>query len=215
MTDWPSVGVTAVLTLVGLYLANSVRRKTQAEIAAAVTEKRFDAYAALWEVTKTASPMREVIGEEALTTPEERRMIYDTLTDWYYEKGNGMLLSEETRNIYLTAKENLICAVEEIEPQSLGSRVGESPAPDVERGRASVRQFSLLRTAMRGDILIYTAPWGRGLGADDREFLAACGVDVGGKPWHRPPRLGRLARNESRPADQPRDRPSWEARARD
>jgi hypothetical protein len=48
-----------------------------------------------------------------------------------------------------------------------------------------VRQFSLLRTAMRADIALYTTPWGSPLTEDDVAFLLACGVDVGREPWRR------------------------------
>jgi hypothetical protein len=55
--------------------------------------------------------------------------------------------------------------------------------PDTVRGWASTRQFSLLRTAMRGDIAIYTSPWGQHLAEADKEFLDACGVDLNREPW--------------------------------
>jgi hypothetical protein len=79
---------------------------------------------------------------------------------WYYDSGNGMQLSQETRNIYLAAKENLICEVDALKPASLQKQVQASDDLDTIRGWASIRQFSLLRTAMRGDIAIYTSPWG-------------------------------------------------------
>jgi len=91
MTEWIGIAVTAVLTLAGLYFGNSLRLKTRTEVEANVAEKRFAAYAALWAQTKTASPMRRVP-----LTRAERSQLYDQLTDWYYDGGNGMLLTEET-----------------------------------------------------------------------------------------------------------------------
>jgi len=90
------IAVTTVLTLAGLYFGNSLRLKTRAEVNANVAEKRFAAYAALWAQTKIASPMRGTP-----LTPAERSHLYEKLTDWYYDDGNGMLLTEGTRNIYL------------------------------------------------------------------------------------------------------------------
>ncbi len=91
MTEWIGIAVTAVLTLAGLYFGNSLRIKTRTDVEANVAEKRFAAYAALWAQTKTASPMRGVP-----LTRAERSQLYDQLTDWYYDGGNGMLLTEET-----------------------------------------------------------------------------------------------------------------------
>ena len=42
--------------------------------------------------------------------------LYDTLTAWYFKGGNGMVLAENTRNIYLTAKQNLICRADKLQP---------------------------------------------------------------------------------------------------
>ena len=62
---------------------------------------------------------------------------------------------QETRDIYLAAKENLICEVGALKPASLRKRVQASDKPDEVRGLASIRQFSLLRTAMKGENVIY------------------------------------------------------------
>jgi hypothetical protein len=178
MAEWFDVAVTLVLGVVGLYLANSIRGQIQARVA----EKRFDSYAKLWAEFKVASPLRKVTREGPLSQ-DERHSLYGKLTNWYYDRGNGMLLSQETRDIYLAAKENLICEVEALKPASLQKRVQASDNPDALRGWASIRQFSLLRTAMRGDIAIYTSPWGQDLDEADREFLEACRVDLNREPW--------------------------------
>ena len=152
------------------------------QIQARVAEKRFDSYAKLWAEFKVASPLRRVTGEGPLSQ-DERHTLYGKLTNWYYDSGNGMLLSQETRNIYLVAKENLICGVDALKPASLQKKVQASKEPDADRGSASIRQFSLLRTAMRGDIAIYTSPWGQKLDEEDRQFLDACRVDLNREPW--------------------------------
>jgi hypothetical protein len=108
------IAITAVLSAAALYFGNNLRRRTRAEVEANVAEKRLPAYAALWERTKIASPMRDTP-----LTPGERSQLFDDLTDWYYDGGHGMLLTETTRNIYLKAKANLTCAPEKLVPDSL------------------------------------------------------------------------------------------------
>ena len=93
----------------------------RSEVEANVAEKRFAAYAALWATTKDASPMRG-----APLTPIERSQLFNKLTDWYYDGGQGMLLTEPTRNIYLRAKKNLTCPIEELVPESLAEQAYDS-----------------------------------------------------------------------------------------
>jgi hypothetical protein len=178
MADWVGLAVTAILGLAGLYFANSLRHKTRAEVEANVAEKRFDAYARLWVETKVASPMRGTP-----LTPGERSDLYKKLTDWYYDDGNGMLLTEQTRNIYLKAKKNLTCCVGELVPDSLAERAASDG--DARRGQASIDQLSLLRTSMRADLRIYTEPYDEELSLDDVAFLRAANVDLTSLPWKR------------------------------
>src|SRR4051812_47511837 len=123
MDAWVGIVVTAALTVVGLYYANSLRRRTNAEVEKGVAEKRFSSYAALWAPLKLASPMRD-----SPLTRLERESLFDSLTDWYYKDGNGMLLTEQTRNIYLNAKRNLTCVDDRLVPAALAKRVAEKPA---------------------------------------------------------------------------------------
>jgi hypothetical protein len=170
------IAITAVLSAAALYFGNNLRRRTRAEVEANVAEKRLPAYAALWERTKIASPMRDTP-----LTPGERSQLFDDLTDWYYDGGHGMLLTETTRNIYLKAKANLTCAPEKLVPDSLRDRVAADG--DVARGWASIDQLSLLRTSMRADVEIFTEPYDEELSADDVAFLEACNVDLDHAPW--------------------------------
>jgi hypothetical protein len=170
------IAITAVLSAAALYFGNNLRRRTRAEVEANVAEKRLPAYAALWERTKIASPMRDTP-----LTPGERSQLFDDLTDWYYDGGHGMLLTETTRNIYLKAKANLACAPEKLVPDSLRDRVAADG--DVARGWASIDQLSLLRTSMRADVEIFTEPYDEELSADDVAFLEACNVDLDHAPW--------------------------------
>ena len=194
MTDWVDVVSKVVLGVVGLYFAHSLGRKTRQEIQAKVADKRFEAYAALWVETKTAAGIRELTGQGPLT-PDERKQLATSLTAWYYDKGNGMLLSENTRKIFLEAKHNLIRKVDDLTPQSLQHAIRESSEPDLVWGSASIRQISLLRNSMRADLAIYSSPANAtggqaGLWPQDIEFLIACEVDLTRRPWrpsHRAP----------------------------
>lgn len=178
MTDWPSVAAAAAVGAAGLYLGNSIHRRIRAEIDSHVAEKRFGSYAALWAKTKLASPMRTEPLSEA-----ERETLFKDLTGWYYEAGNGMLLSQDVRNIYLKAKKNLTCPVDELQPESLRDRVRAGDTPDQVRGQASIDQLSILRTSMRADIKIYTSPYDEELDDEDIAFLVECNVDIGRSPW--------------------------------
>jgi hypothetical protein len=48
-----------------------------------------------------------------------RLALADRLTTWYYDCGNGMLLSETTRKIFLEAKHNLVRGDDDLTPMSL------------------------------------------------------------------------------------------------
>jgi hypothetical protein len=112
--------------------------------------------------------------------PDERTELFNSLTDWYYDCGYGMLLTEPTRNIYLKAKTNLTCPPEELVPESLRDRAAEN---DAARGWASIDQLSLLRTSMRADVEIFTQPYDEELSPIDVSFLEACNVDLSRPPW--------------------------------
>jgi hypothetical protein len=162
----------------GLYLGNSIKRRTRAEVQAAVAAKRLPAYASLWKTTKVASPMRA-----GPLTAQERRALFDEMTDWYYDGGQGMLMTEQTRNIYLTAKRNLTCADADVVPESVAHRIAQEG--EEARGQMSIDQLSLLRTSMRADVEIFTEPYDASLDENDIAFLEVCGVDFDRKPWRR------------------------------
>jgi hypothetical protein len=206
VTDWAVAGVTAVLGGIGLYFAHSIRRRFRQEIQARVADRRFKAYAALWAETKVAAGIRELTGQGGLSL-EERKQLADKLTTWYYERGNGMLLSADTRKIFLEAKHNLIRDIENLTPVSLKERVKGSLKPETEWGMASLRQISLLRNSMRADLAIYASPaspTGKQAGLDpgDREFLVACKIDLNRRPW-RPSLRERLFRPDGQESRRP------------
>jgi hypothetical protein len=198
-SDWAGIATTGVLGAAGLYFANSVRRRARADLDREVAEKRFAAYGAMWTELARAAAMSR--GQDF-----DRDELFDGLTRWYYDGGNGMLLSRDARSIYLTAKNNLICPPDEFLPARARAAVANA---DDERRRLVVRQFSLLRTAMRADIALYTTPWGSPLTEDDIAFLLACGVDVGGEPWRGSLPGQRTADQRSRLKALTDDPPAW------
>lgn len=109
--EWAAVAaslVGAVVAAVGLYLAHSVRRNTNLSIA----EPRRAAYSPLWEMTGVAAPTRlDWWGDCGTLSRTERLDLWVAMTDWYYKDGNGMLLAERSRDVYLNVKHDLVCRV--------------------------------------------------------------------------------------------------------
>jgi len=170
--DWAQVGVTALLGLVTAYIGLSIRQKRRQEIAVNVADNRLVAYGALWSKIPLSPELRDLTRAPPLT-PTELRSLFDQLTSWYYDDGHGMLLSVDTRSIYLTVKTNLICKPDRFVPVSLTADVRRG---DDARSEHVIRQLSLLRSAMRADLEVYGKPWGKPLDDVDREFLYACQV---------------------------------------
>lgn len=176
-----AVVIPAVVAVVALYYRESLPRRVGGEIDLRVAEKRFDAYAALWELTRDASPMID----EPLTDGTRARL-FDEMTDWYFGGGRGMLLGEDARNIYLRAKANLTCADGDLRPSALAKQVA---AGEVDRSTLSKQQLSLLRAAIRADLRIFAEPYGpppeqeQAARARGRAFLDDCGIDLTRKPW--------------------------------
>jgi hypothetical protein len=105
-TNWLIGVATVVVALAGLWLANNYRR----QMALKLSHTRLEAYSRLWEITGVAAPTRlEGWGDDGYLRPNERRDLWEAMTDWYYGNGCGMLLSADTQNVYLDVKHNLIC----------------------------------------------------------------------------------------------------------
>jgi hypothetical protein len=109
------------------------------------------------------------------------------MTDWYYKDGGGMLLEDTTKNVYLNAKHNLVCATDRFKPQSARRLLKEDlPVDDeVARGVLSIRQLSLLRTQLKADLAIFGQSYTKRLARHEREFLIECEVDLNTEPWSR------------------------------
>ena len=192
--------VPAALTAVGLYLAHGYRRQIRMRIA----ERRLAAYAALWSRMAVATPVR--IADWNVPQPltaAEREALFRDLAAWYYEAGNGMLLGEGTRSVYLTVKDNLVRPLTHYAPECVAERLRALPPKDQDgaRGRLAIRQLSLLRTRMKADLSIYGVPYVSHLDADDRALLVHCGEKLTARPWARTPHTFPLPWRRGREAE--------------
>lgn len=178
---------TVFLGLVGLYLTHNFRRQVKQKTA----DGRMRSYSKLWELTWVARTTRtkEWHAEEIKgpLTQDERMKLYVALTKWYYEDGNGMFLGDNTRKIYLTAKDNLICPGEALQPSKLYELIQRLPDDQrsEKRGELSIRQLSLLRARMRADLEVYGVLYLGDLRDEDNVFLEYCGEKWQKKPWSR------------------------------
>lgn len=174
--------ITAALAIVGLYLAHSYRR----QIALRVAERRLSTYAALWDKMGVATPVRIVAWNVSQPlTAKEREELFRAFTAWYFEDGNGMLVGDSTRTIYLRVKDNLVCPIEYYQPQSIREKLQKllPEEQDKARGTLAIRQLSLLRTRMKADLSIYGVPYHSNLDEDDKALLKHCGESLSSKPW--------------------------------
>jgi hypothetical protein len=187
--EWVQLVVTVGLGLVTAFIGFTVSRlKARQEVAVNVSEKLFTAYQKLWATMEVASTAHGMLGERPLTS-EQLKDLFKSMRAWYYEDGNGMLLVDPIRAIYLTATYNLICPDSDVVPASLAEKLRN---PDVARGDIAVQQLALLRTALLHDIGIYArGPKFRPLGEGDDEFLRWCGADPTREPWSESRRLRR------------------------
>jgi hypothetical protein len=174
--DWASVVVTLVLGIAGFLAARSINKDRQLRI----TERRLAAYERLWALMRPASPFDEPLDDVG------RRQLEKQLADWYYNNGDGMLLADGSRAMYLNAKDNLISSVDSLVPEEsrIRLRALTGIALERERGLLAQRQLSLLRTQLKSDLKVYGQPHGPSLGPEDRAFLAHCGIDISRKPWN-------------------------------
>jgi hypothetical protein len=165
--------------LVGLWIAHSYRRQVKVKLA----ERLADSYAALWELTRTAST-----GRPGPRTVESRAEMEELLENWYFDNGNGLLMSKPSRLLFFHIKGNLTAPASEMVPKSLSDRFpGLDPAEvDAVRACAHSRQISMLRTQLKDDLAIYRGrSHQRHRRKDERDLLTMCGIDCGSLPLRR------------------------------
>ena len=184
---WLESAATVALAIVGLYFAHSYSRQLRLNLA----KDRLAAYRRLWELTETASPSRLGTNKPPLKDLESRRCLYKEVTHWYYECGNGMLLTSDSRNIFLKATMNLKAKVpRDLEPAELRGWLRTFPGfsvsgddHDVQFACLSVRQLSLLRSQMKADLAIYGKPYASKLKGHEVVFLEGCDISFRRRPW--------------------------------
>jgi hypothetical protein len=174
---------TLIVTVVGLWLAYNYRR----QMALKLSETRLDAYSRLWEITGVAAPTRlDGWGDDGYLQLVERRELWAAITDWYYAKGGGMLLTAVTKEVYLNVKRNLVCEWSELCPAHLAARI-ELPADhelvDKVRGILAIKLISLLRTQLKSDLTIYGPTYAGKLNNYERFFLEQSGVNLRSRAW--------------------------------
>jgi hypothetical protein len=174
------IAVPIIVALVGLWVANSLKLRRRAEREIEAIRQRFATYDQFWTATRLAAPLRD--SQQALTS-QDRADLHKTLGEWWFERKGGMLLGSPTRELYLMAKNNLICPVEELKPASAAEFVGRDPEKDQARSQLAIRQLSLVRNSMRADLGIVTRPYGKTLEKVDRDFLRLGGVRLWERPW--------------------------------
>lgn len=189
---------TLLLGFAGLYFANNYRR----QVRLTVSERRLQAYAKLWAVTKTASPSRmktwDPSSRSGSLSDEEREKIYFAFVWWYYTDGNGMLLGGSTRNLFLRAKDNLCCRILEFRPRLAREKL-LTIARDTKlskderrkqinelRGELSISQLSLLRTQMKADLEVYGRHYFGDLDKYQKALLKELGFRLWKRPWGSP-----------------------------
>jgi hypothetical protein len=94
-----------------------------------------------------------------------------------------MLLARTTREMYLTAKHNLICGPKALKPKGLLEMICPELDEQTRRGCISIRQLSLLRVQMKADLGIYGYPFVKELAEHERAFLHHCRARRWRQPW--------------------------------
>jgi hypothetical protein len=163
--DVADLVVTSFIALVGLWLAHDLRRNQRLKVA----ELRVAAYGKLWAVMGDARVGRGQAFDPHQSSPfsrEEALGLYDKMTRWYFDEGGGMLLTNDTKDIYLAAKGRL-------GDYASGATGGSAQV----EGTRRVRELSLLRTQMKYDVGILGLFFFKELTGEDREFLATAAAD--------------------------------------
>lgn len=133
---WLTVIDNAILAigilLVGYFINRRLERdKANEGIRQKTAEARAAAYLSLWQLTAEIDAI-----DRSPLTPGRVEQLLNEITEWYYEKGNGLYLSHPATQLFLEARKTL-----------------KKPSPDV---TAIKKGFSRFRTQMKQDIGIYT-----------------------------------------------------------
>jgi hypothetical protein len=177
ITAWVQAAGTVLLGFVGLWFAHNYRRQVRLRLA----ERQVESYMRLWALTGPATPFR--------STPLDRtemRTLYDGMSRWYFDDGDGIFASTAARDLFVGVHTNLVCPTSAMKPAVLGEQLAGLPHADAERRRgcAIVRQVSLLRTQLKADLAMHMGvDYYSNLRPDDRAFLLSCGLSPRRRPW--------------------------------
>lgn len=193
--------IAAAVTAIGVWLAHNYRRQMSLNLAAT----RLGAYAKLWEITGFAASTRlDAQGKDGQLTLDERETLWLAMTDWYYRDGNGMLLAQASKALYLNTKRNLLCSTGQLEPRELAEYFQEDEyfkekpeLADEIRGVLSIRQISLLRTQLKSDLAIYGQTYSDRLASHEVIFLKGSKVKMRARAWRRVRKGKRMTVSES------------------
>lgn len=178
--NWAQAATTAILAGIGLWLAHNYRR----QVGLKLVERRIDAYMRLWAILAAASPTS--------TAPLDvvaRHKLCGEMNRWYFDEGNGILMSTPARDLWVAVTANLTSPVSAMQPSSLAAELaGVDPAAaERRRGCVCISQASLLRHQMKADVNLhgglYYYPV---LRPADRRFLRSCGISSWRRPWREP-----------------------------
>jgi hypothetical protein len=177
ITTWVQAAGTLLLGLVGLWFAHNYRRQIRLKLA----ERQVDSYMRLWALTALASPFRATPLD-----PGERQKLYDDMSRWYFDDGDGIFTSAATRNLFVGTHVNLVCPISAVKPAVLAEQLAALPQAEAQRRRgcAAIRQVSLLRTQLKRDLAMhFGVNYYPDLHPDDRAFLRSCGLSPRRQPW--------------------------------
>jgi hypothetical protein len=184
------LALNSLLVVVGLFLANNFRRQLQLKM----VDRRAEAYGRLWALMRVAGPWRVETGQ-GLMDKTERWNLYHGMSSWYFS-GDGMLLEEKTRELYLNAKYNLVCEDNKLRLtlETRGDRDKLDRALrkqhdqlDSWRSLLSMRELSLLRNQMKSDLEIRGYTYQGRLTWLDVAFLKDAQIDLRKRPWRKWP----------------------------
>lgn len=144
--------IQGIATILAVVLTAVLSTYVRGQQLVKISEKRLDAYAPLWELTKS---LRR---NGPAQSDDDFRKLADAMTAWYYEPGHGMLATERVVALFLKLRDNLTCAPEEFYPASwrpLWGPLREGETLQQRRQHLLAQQFSILRTQMKMDCAIY------------------------------------------------------------
>lgn len=181
IAQWAQVGTTLLLGIVGFYIANSYRRQVKVKLA----EKLLEAYSDLWSITDVSFVNS---AEPVLMSRTQMADLTERMGQWYFDDGNGILMSNASRIVFFVAYNNMRFHHSQAEPAILRARLNALSGETAEQALscACSRQLSRLRSQMKSDLGVYQGSRHlRDSRREDRQLFAMAGVRIGPPRWTR------------------------------